>query len=58
MNQAMHRTSPAIWAVRIGGLLLLTYTLVMTFGVPLGPGIEDVTVQRTALTDEGASFAV
>ena len=30
----------------------------MTFGVPLGPGIEDVTVQRTALTDEGASFAV
>ena len=58
MNKAMHRTSPAIWAVRIGGLLLLTYTLVMTFGVPLGPGIEDVTVQRTALNDEGASFAV
>ena len=28
----------------------------MTFGVPLGPGIEDVTVHRTALTDEGASF--
>ena len=40
MNQAMHRTSPAIWAVRIGGLRLLTYTLVMTFGVPLAPGLK------------------
>ena len=51
MTHLQDRTSKGVWAVRIAGILLLVYTLVMTFGVPLGPGIEDV--QVTALERDG-----
>ena len=51
MTHLQDPTSKGVWAVRIAGILLLVYTFVMTFGVPLGPGIEDV--QVTALERDG-----
>ena len=51
MTHLQDPTSKGVWAVRVAGILLLVYTLVMTFGVPLGPGIEDV--QVIALEREG-----
>ena len=37
-------SSPSQWVrlIRAFGLLLMAYVLVMTFAVPLGPGIVDV----------------
>ena len=36
--------SPGVRLIRAFGVLLLGYVLVMTFTVPLGPGIVDVRV--------------
>ena len=41
----------AVRLIRAFGVLLLAYVLVMTFAVPLGPGIVDVQVSPGA--DEG-----
>ena len=53
MSHIQESTSPRVWAIRLVGLVLLGYTFFMTFTVPLGPGIEDVRVNRTELTDVG-----
>ena len=58
MSQSQETTSSRVWAIRLVGLVLLGYTFFMTFTVPLGPGIEDVRVNRTELTDDGAVYEV
>ena len=58
MSQSHEITSPRVWAIRLVGLVLLGYTFFMTFTVPLGPGIEDVRVSRTELTEDGAVYEV
>ena len=58
MTATQHSTSRGVWAVRIFGLLLLAYTFLMTFAVPLGPGIEDVVVVQKELTEDGGVFEV
>ena len=44
MSQSQETASPRAGALRLVGLVLLGYTFLMTFTVPLGPGIEDVRV--------------
>jgi len=56
MTASQHSTSRGVWAVRILGLLLLSYTFIMTFTVPLGPGIEDVRVTTQTVTEEGGVY--
>ena len=58
MTEHQHTTSKEIWAIRIAGLALLAYTFAMTFLVPLGPGIQDVVVTQTELTDKGGVYEV
>ena len=58
MTEHQHTTSKGVWAIRIAGLGLLAYTFAMTFLVPLGPGIQDVVVTQTELTDEGGVYEV
>ena len=58
MSQSQETTSPRVWSIRLVGLVLLGYTFFMTFTVPLGPGIEDVRVNRTELTEDGAVYEV
>ena len=58
MTEHQHTTSKGVWAIRIAGLALLAYTFAMTFLVPLGPGIQDVVVTQTELTDKGGVFEV
>ena len=58
MTEHQHTTSKGVWAIRIGGLALLAYTFAMTFLVPLGPGIQDVVVTQTELTDKGGVYEV
>ena len=56
MTTNMHKPSRGIIAVRWAGLALLVYALVMTFLVPLGPGIEDVDSKRMELNEDGGVF--
>ena len=58
MTEHQHTTSKGVWAIRIAGLALLAYTFAMTFLVPLGPGIQDVVVTQTELTDKGGVYEV
>ena len=58
MTEHQHTTSKGVWAIRIAGLALLAYTFAMTFLVPLGPGIQDVVVIQTELTDKGGVYEV
>ena len=58
MTEHQHTTSKVVWAIRIAGLALLAYTFAMTFLVPLGPGIQDVVVTQTELSDKGGLFEV
>ena len=58
MTEHQHTTSKGVWAIRIAGLALLVYTFAMTFLVPLGPGIQDVVVTQTELTDKGGVYEV
>ena len=58
MTEHQHTTSKGVWAIRIAGLAILAYTFAMTFLVPLGPGIQDVVVTQTELTDEGGVYEV
>ena len=58
MKEHQHITSKGVWAIRIAGLALLAYTFAMTFLVPLGPGIQDVVVTQTELTDKGGVYEV
>ena len=58
MTEHQHTTSKVVWAIRIAGLALLAYTFAMTFLVPLGPGIQDVVVTQTELTDKGGVYEV
>lgn len=58
MTEHQHTTSKGVWAIRIAGLALLAYTFAMTFLVPLGPGIQDVVVTQTELTEKGGVYEV
>ena len=58
MTEHQHTTSKGVWAIRFAGLALLAYTFAMTFLVPLGPGIQDVVVTQTELTDKGGVYEV
>ena len=58
MTEHQHTTSKGVWAIRIAGLAILAYTFAMTFLVPLGPGIQDVVVTQTELTDKGGVYEV
>ena len=58
MTEHQHTTSKGVWAIRIAGLALLAYTFAITFLVPLGPGIQDVVVTQTELTDKGGVYEV
>ena len=58
MTEHQHTKSKGVWAIRIAGLALLAYTFAMTFLVPLGPGIQDVVVTQTELTDKGGVYEV
>ena len=58
MTEHQHTTSKGVWAIRTAGLAILAYTFAMTFLVPLGPGIQDVVVTQTELTDEGGVYEV
>jgi heme exporter protein C len=53
-------SSPSPWVrlIRAFGLLLLAYVLVMTFAVPLGPGIVDVRVSPGADEGRQTTFAL
>ncbi|MDA1243040.1 MAG: cytochrome c biogenesis protein CcsA [Bacteroidetes bacterium] len=43
-------------AIRACGLVLLAYTLAMTFLVPLGPGLDQVEVLRSQITEQGGQY--
>ena len=50
--------SPRVRLIRAFGVLLLAYVLVMTFAVPLGPGIVDVRVSPGADEGRQTTFAL
>ena len=50
--------SPRVRLIRAFGVLLLAYVLVMTFAVPLGPGIVDVRVSPGAAEGRQTTFAL
>jgi len=56
MTVKQHMTSRGVQATRLLGLVLLAYTFFMTFTVPLGPGLEDVRVNRKEITNEGGVY--
>ncbi len=56
MKRSQETTSRLVWAIRAIGLLLLAYTLFMTFAIPLGPGIEDVRMTRSDVSESGGIF--
>ena len=60
MSMPNSPSSPSPWVrlIRAFGLLLLAYVLVMTFAVPLGPGIVDVRVSPGADEGRQTSFAL
>ena len=60
MSMPNSPSSPSPWVrlTRAFGLLLLAYVLVMTFAVPLGPGIVDVRVSPGAEEGRQTSFAL
>ena len=60
MSMPNSPSSPSPWVrlIRAFGLLLLAYVLVMTFAVPLGPGIVDVRVSPGADEGRQTTFAL
>ena len=58
MTALPNKTSNLTKAFRALGLLLLVYTFFMTFSVPLGPGIEDITVMRQEWDENGALYEI
>ena len=60
MSMPNSPSSPSPWVrlIRAFGLLLLAYVLVMTFAVPLGPGIADVRVSPGADEGRQTTFAL
>ena len=49
-------SSLRVHALRGIGVALLVYTFAMTFGVPLGPGLERVDVLRSEVTENGGVY--
>jgi|GEM_PF-15386 len=49
-------SSLRVRALRGLGVALLVYTFAMTFGVPLGPGLERVDVLRSEITENGGAY--